>query len=98
VNLRLILNKDKCEIPHSSGSFTLLQQAVKEKFDRLEKTEINDIHFEYFQSNAKKGGCLKWGKLRDFSKKIVFLNKTFHYIYNLFKLPIVAVFQPAPQV
>ncbi|CAI2201886.1 1487_t:CDS:2, partial [Funneliformis geosporum] len=45
----------ECKIPNSTGSFTLLRQAVKEKFDKLEKTEINDINFEYFQGNVKKG-------------------------------------------
>lgn len=55
VNLRYYIYKDECQIPHSSGSFILLRQAVKEKFDRLEKTEINDLYFEYFQGNSKKG-------------------------------------------
>ncbi|CAI2200963.1 5212_t:CDS:2, partial [Funneliformis geosporum] len=53
--LRYYIDKGECKIPNSTGSFTLLRQAVKEKFDKLEKTEINDINFEYFQGNVKKG-------------------------------------------
>ncbi|CAB5180814.1 unnamed protein product [Rhizophagus irregularis] len=54
VNLRFYLNKDECKIPHSSSSFTLLRQAIKEKFEKLEKTEITDLYFEYFHGNSKK--------------------------------------------
>src|SRR2546421_719313 len=55
VSLRYYLYKDECQLPHSSGSFTLLRQTVKEKFNRLEKTKINDLYFEYFEGNSKKG-------------------------------------------
>ncbi|GBC43886.2 hypothetical protein GLOIN_2v1869411 [Rhizophagus irregularis DAOM 181602=DAOM 197198] len=37
-----------------NSSFTLLRQAIKEKFEKLEKTEITDLYFEYFHGNSKK--------------------------------------------
>ena len=55
MDFKFYLSKGECKIPHSSGSFALLRQFVKQTFDRLEKTKIDDLYFEHFQGNIKKG-------------------------------------------
>ena len=54
MNLRFYHTTAECEIPHSSGSLSLLRDAVKAEFDRLEKISTNDLYFEYTQGKLKK--------------------------------------------
>ncbi|CAG8648299.1 5315_t:CDS:2, partial [Cetraspora pellucida] len=51
VRLRHIFNKEECIIPHSSGSFNLLQKEAKALFGDLNECETSDIYFEDPKSN-----------------------------------------------
>ncbi|CAG8712016.1 9150_t:CDS:2, partial [Dentiscutata erythropus] len=44
------VNKSECHIPHSSGSFSLLQECVKTKFnEKLENIPTRNLYFEYYE-------------------------------------------------
>ncbi|CAG8511274.1 501_t:CDS:2 [Ambispora leptoticha] len=49
------VNKGECCIPHSSGSFSLLQECVKTEFnEKLENIPTKNLYFEYYEDKILK--------------------------------------------